>query len=125
MDNTIPPLLSGSEAIHEPLSLFPTSLSYAFTDQGGTIEMQSASVTASGYLWQRNLASREPITESNLRSLRLSPNTSNDVQAQKRQALVQLLRGWCEDDAQEQYDTLEYLKQALDEDRLSNRKLFQ
>jgi hypothetical protein len=44
---------------------------------------------------------------------------------EKRQALIQLLKEWCEDDAHEQYETLEYLKQALDEGRLSDRKLFQ
>ncbi len=119
MENAIPPLLSGTGAIHEPLSFFSTGSHYPFTDQDGTVEMQSASITAGGYLWQQSLALREPITKSSLPSLRLSPHTSNNLQAQNRQALIQLLKGWCEDDAQEQFDTLEYLKQALDEDRLS------
>ena len=42
----------------------------------------------------------------------------------KNRALIQLLRSWREGDEQEQRSTWEYLKQALDEDRLSERKLF-
>lgn len=48
-------------------------------------------------------------------------------QIQRNQAAIQLLESWCnvgEDDAREQRETLEYLKRMLDEDRLSNRKLF-
>ena len=43
---------------------------------------------------------------------------------EKNRALIQLLRSWREGDEQEQRSTWEYLKQALDEDRLSERKLF-
>jgi len=47
---------------------------------------------------------------------------------QKHLALVHLLKSWREEDEeeneQEQRDTWEQLKQALDEDRLSSRKLF-
>ena len=48
-------------------------------------------------------------------------------QIQRNQAAIQLLESWCnvsEEDAREQRETFEYLKRALDEDRLSNRKLF-
>jgi len=45
-------------------------------------------------------------------------------QSLKTLALIQLLRSWREGDEQEQRSTWEYLKQALDEDRLSERKLF-
>lgn len=47
-------------------------------------------------------------------------------QIRKNQAAIELLRSWSEDDsdAEEQRETWEYLKQALDEDRLSDRKLF-
>jgi hypothetical protein len=41
-----------------------------------------------------------------------------------RAALVELLQSWIEGDAQEQKETGEYLIQALDEDRLSDRDLF-
>ena len=43
---------------------------------------------------------------------------------QKNLALIELLKTWREEDEQEQRDTWECLKQALDEDRLSDRKLF-
>ena len=39
-------------------------------------------------------------------------------------AAIELLRSWCKGDKQEQRETLEYLKRVLDEDRLSDRKLF-
>ncbi len=48
-------------------------------------------------------------------------------QIQRNQAAIQLLESWCtgsEDDVREQRETLEYLKRVLDEDRLSDRKLF-
>jgi hypothetical protein len=38
---------------------------------------------------------------------------------------IALLESWCEsDDAEEQRETFAYLKRVLDEDRLSERKLF-
>ena len=44
---------------------------------------------------------------------------------QKSNKLVNLLQSWIdEDDTAEQQETGEYLIQALDEDRLSDRKLF-
>ena len=52
----------------------------------------------------------------------------NPPHLQRHLALVQLLKSWSEEDEredeQEQRDTWEQLKQALDQDRLSNRKLF-
>jgi hypothetical protein len=48
-------------------------------------------------------------------------------EAARRQAVIQLLRSWREaegDAAQEQRETWAFLQQALDEDRLSYRKLF-
>ncbi|HEY9609090.1 hypothetical protein [Allocoleopsis sp.] len=45
--------------------------------------------------------------------------------AQQHKALSDLTRQWIEEgDEQEQTETWEYLRQALDEDRLSNRPLF-
>ena len=47
--------------------------------------------------------------------------TSDDCAA----GLVQLVQSWVDEgDADEQRETLEYLIHALDEDRLSSRKLF-
>ena len=52
------------------------------------------------------------------------PDRSRARQMQKNQAAIELLRSWCQGDAQEQQETLAYLKRALDEDRLSDRKRF-
>lgn len=38
---------------------------------------------------------------------------------EKNHALIQLLRSWREGDEQEQQNTWEYLKKALEEDRIS------
>ncbi|MBV9864880.1 MAG: hypothetical protein JO316_05990 [Abitibacteriaceae bacterium] len=48
-------------------------------------------------------------------------------QIKRNQAAITLLRSWrecSEEEAQEQRETGEYLMRVLDEDRLSNRKLF-
>ena len=48
-------------------------------------------------------------------------------QVEKNRPLIELLRSWREvdeEEAREQRETWEFLKQALDEDRLSYRKLF-
>ena len=89
-------------------------------------EMQSSSVTPSGFLWLQVLARMAsetslPISQSEIR--KEEPQQSI-AQSQKNRALIQLLRSWREGDEQEQRSTWEYLKQALDEDRLSERKLF-
>jgi hypothetical protein len=47
------------------------------------------------------------------------------IPADKRLELVDLLQSWIEEgDAQEQKETGEYLIRVLDEDRLSDRRLF-
>ncbi|MEG3847307.1 hypothetical protein QT971_10840 [Microcoleus sp. herbarium19] len=47
------------------------------------------------------------------------------VELARQKALSEMLRSWREDgDEQEQKETGDYLRQALDEDRLSNRELF-
>lgn len=47
-------------------------------------------------------------------------------QQAKNQAAIELLKSWLEnpENVEEQKETWEYLKQVLDEDRLSDRKLF-
>jgi hypothetical protein len=52
------------------------------------------------------------------------PNTELKTQQQKREQAIKLLQSWREDDEKEQKETWEYLKLALDQDRLSDRKLF-
>ena len=59
---------------------------------------------------------------------KLSPLPSQkahfDDEEQKRKELLRLLQSLLEEDEKEQIETLSYLKQALDEDRLSDRELF-
>jgi hypothetical protein len=43
---------------------------------------------------------------------------------EEARGLIELLRSWQEGDAEEQRETWEFLKVALDEDRPSCRKLF-
>jgi hypothetical protein len=40
------------------------------------------------------------------------------------QAAIQMLESWCQGDEKEQTETWNYLRRILDEDRLSDRKLF-
>ena len=118
--------ISNSRATYEPFigaSAFGAILS-AFSDY--LEEMQSSSVTASGFLWLQSLArmAYEPpliVSRSEIGKKELPQSIT---QSQKKRALLQLLRSWREGDEQEQRNTWEYLKQALDEDRLSERKLF-
>ncbi|MBM3475163.1 MAG: hypothetical protein FJX75_18020 [Armatimonadetes bacterium] len=51
------------------------------------------------------------------------PRVPRSADPQVRSAIA-LLRSWQDGDAEEQRDTWEFLKQALDEDRPSYRKLF-
>jgi hypothetical protein len=48
-----------------------------------------------------------------------------ETQCLKNQAALQLLQAWRTDDAQEQAETWMVIKKALEEDRLSERSLFQ
>jgi hypothetical protein len=48
-----------------------------------------------------------------------------ETQRLKDQAALQLLQTWRTDDAQEQTETWMVIKKALEEDRLSDRSLFQ
>ena len=52
----------------------------------------------------------------------------SEEQRKKNETAIQLLRSWRENvtekEIQEQKETWQYLKQVLDEDRPSNRKLF-
>jgi hypothetical protein len=48
-----------------------------------------------------------------------------EEQRRKNQAVLQLLQTWRTTDAQEQAETWTIIKSALEEDRLSDRPLFQ
>jgi hypothetical protein len=89
-------------------------------------EAQSSSVTPSGSLWLQTLArlAYESPRAASQREIENEGLPQSATQSQKNRALIQLLRSWREGDEQEQRSTWEYLKQALDEDRMSERKLF-
>jgi hypothetical protein len=58
-------------------------------------------------------------------SVTLQLLTSSILQKQKQTEAVNLLQSWIDDeDIEEQQETGQYLIRALDEDRLSERKLF-
>jgi hypothetical protein len=126
MNSIFPSSINNSRAVYEPfigthgygtpLSMFSHRLE----------ETQSSSVSSSGFLWLQTLvriANENPriVSQSEIKENELHQNIT---QSQKDRALVQLLRSWREGDEQEQRNTWEYLRQALDEDRLSERKLF-
>jgi len=51
---------------------------------------------------------------------------SLEERIQRNKGAIELLRSWREDDdEQEQKETAEYLEQVINEDRMSNRPLFQ
>lgn len=85
---------------------------------------QSPSVSESGSLWSQNLMEAET-PQYVLRHSMFNETTHNTERARKNQAAIELLRSWREEgDKEEQRETWEYLKKVLDEDRLSDRKLF-
>ena len=61
-----------------------------------------------------------------MKSLRKKKTAGEAAAAQRarNEAGIRLLREWRKGDEQEQRETWEFLKRVLDQDRLSNRKLF-
>jgi hypothetical protein len=115
-----------SQATREPfIDAFETGMSFSELSYS-LQETQSSSVTSSGSLWLQALARLvyEPLRAASRREIESKGLSQSMAQFQKNQGLIQLLRSWREGDEQEQRSTWEYLKQALDEDRLSERKLF-
>jgi hypothetical protein len=81
------------------------------------------------YLLQMMRLFRETVTmkplSSNMPIETVTPEMPREERIQKNQAAIELLQSWEEEgDEQEQTETWEYLRKALDEDRLSNRPLF-
>jgi hypothetical protein len=117
---------TNSRAAYEPFTgAFGTRMS--FSELAHSLqEAQSSSVTPSGSLWLQTLArlAYEPPRTASQSEIENKELPQNAAQSQKNRALIQLLRSWREGDEQEQRSTWEYLKRALDEDRLSERKLF-
>ncbi|WP_163098665.1 hypothetical protein GL267_008715 [Acidithiobacillus ferrianus] len=81
------------------------------------IEIPSSSATDPIYLDWRKPASWQAIGDTSI---------GKPLLTGRKRAAIALLRKWRSDesDAQEQRQTLDYLKQSLDQDRFSDRKLF-
>ena len=62
---------------------------------------------------------QQPITQTNGLD-----EQQRQEQIRRNQAIIDLLNAWEQEDPEEQRETLEFLMQALDEDRPSSRKLF-
>lgn len=124
MSSTISGSITNSPAACEPfIGAFGTETSLS----GHSLQKtQSSSVTQSGSVWLQTLARlayelHRAASQSEIEYKKIPQST---VQLRKNYALIQLLRSWREGDEQEQRSTWKYLQQALDEDRLSERKLF-
>ena len=74
---------------------------------------------------EHSTSSASGVTHSILDDI-LEGRETSPTPEQRREAMLELLKRWREEDdaEEEQSETWEYLKKALDEDRLSYRKLF-
>lgn len=109
-------VFENSRVVHELLSSEGSILYSQYL-----LEMPSSSVSKSGLLWQKALFD----AEYNDMFLKASDETRKTDSIRQRNAdLLPLLQSWREGNEQEQRDTLEHLRKALDEDRFSSRKLF-
>jgi hypothetical protein len=126
MSSMISRSIINSRAAHEPfIGAFGNGTPFSGLSHS-LQETQSSSVTPSGSLWLQTLArlAYEPPRTASQSEIENKELPQSAAQSQKNRALIQLLRSWREGDEQEQRSTWEYLKQVLDEDRLSERKLF-
>jgi len=93
-------------------------------------EIQSPSLTVSGCLWQATLAQMRCEQTNTISSSAAIANEEAEkiVDLQKRYNAHYLLKSWIEEDEEyneeEELAAFEELKHAIDEDRLSDRKLF-
>ena len=77
------------------------------------------------FWWSKHEENGSPYYTQHIKLAPAPPDNPAQKQREKNQALIRLLQSWREsDDAAEQRETLAYLMQAIDEDRLSERKLF-
>lgn len=112
-------IVGSSAAVNEPWAgLFVPSLKTELRDL--ETRDQNFALTVSGGLWQvvasRLWEEQEAITRTESRVV--SPEV-------KARTAIELLRSWREGDEREQRDTLEYLRTALDENRIRGSKLFE
>jgi hypothetical protein len=126
MSNTNPSA-ENSRAVYEPLGRYIPYTVFLPIHPQYFSGMQSSSVTAMGHLWEQALAGTLK-SDLSMISRQISSGGTNfgygNESMQRNLALIRLLRSWREGNEQEQQDTWEYLKRALDEDRTSDRKLF-
>jgi hypothetical protein len=114
---TITTIVGSSVAIHDPwAAMFRPS---DWSDRPEFAD-QNFAVTDSGRLWEV-IASRTRVEQD-----ALALETSRILrQAAKTRAAIELLRSWREGDQAELRSTLEFLKTALDENRIPGSKLFE
>jgi hypothetical protein len=114
-------ILANSNADYEPLAHDGATTHFSVYSPSA-VTMQSSSVTSAGQLWQWALAD---MRNGGLTIPSRTTPSDEALRRRRHEALVQLFRSWDEEvDEQEQRETWEELKRALDEDRLSDRKLF-
>jgi hypothetical protein len=112
-------VVGSSGAINEPWAMRfgPSDL---LESRGFEFADQNFALTDSGQLWQavasRIRAEQDAVALETSRILR---------QAAKRQAAIELLRSWRQGDQAEHRSTLEFLRTALDENRMPGTKLFE
>ena len=117
-------MLVNSQSAYEPsahykaMGQFSVSSPFLMTEQ-------SSSSAPTGKLWQQPLADAG---NGSLTAMSHDTLTEEAEHMRRHEALVRLLHSWDEEDEeedeQERRETWEQLKRALDEDRLSERKLF-
>ena len=77
------------------------------------------------FWWSKHEENGSPYYTQHIKLAPALPDDPVQMQREKNQALIRLLQSWREsDDADEQRETLAYLMRSIDEDRLSERKLF-
>jgi hypothetical protein len=113
-------MLANSQAAYEPTAHYKTMEQFSVSSPS-SITWQSSAITPTGKLWQ------QPLADAGNRDLTVTAHDTLTDEAEhmrRHEALVRLLQSRDEEDEQEQRETWEQLKRALDEDRLSERKLF-
>lgn len=95
---------------------FPTDIYRYFED-----EVPSSSSTQ--YYSCKTSSGTETIPKG-LVEYPLHSGSADDTRTRKNKAMIELLRSWREEDEQEQRTTWELLREALEEDRWSDRELF-
>lgn len=117
-------MLANSQAAYEPSAHYKAMEQFSISSPSSITE-QSAAIIPIGNLWQQPSAD----TGNGNFTARSHDTLAEDAEHMHRyESLVRLLRSWDEEDEkedeQERRESWEQLKHALDEDRLSERKLF-